>query len=123
MASRKPTNSFDSLQLFSARAYPVLMLYDLANLGFSCLLSLFPSGRLFFASRFSIALLCFECDNTVAFVLPFDFDTMCEIKSTIKFSFSKESDKPTIGEAVNFVKSLDADHGQFTEWPRRVLFS
>src|SRR5450830_524633 len=37
---------------------------------------------------------------------------MCEIKTTIKFSFSKESDKPNIGEAVNFVKSLDADHGQ-----------
>src|SRR5450759_99361 len=37
---------------------------------------------------------------------------MCEIKTTIKFSFCKESDKPNIGEAVIFVKSLDADHGQ-----------
>ena len=71
-----------------------------------------PKRSTVFASRSSIALLCFECDNPVAFVLPFDFDTMCEIKNTIKFSFSKESDKPNIGEAVNFVKSLDADHGQ-----------
>ena len=37
---------------------------------------------------------------------------MCEIKTTIKFPFSKESDKPSIGEAINLVKSLDADHGQ-----------
>lgn len=66
---------------------------------------MFVRAIAFFSTALYRSLHCSCFISPVAFVVA----AMCELKNTVRFTFSNGADKPAIGEVANFVKCLDAE--------------